>query len=149
MLHGRSEFRLLTEFVCKLISTTRIVTRKKKNLHLEGSKKRGRVAAGKEKDSESSESFNTLLKRSIQEGMASVVGFEFYLDPAIAAKDIARYTLILEKMFTLGSKLIEVRCAEVLYRNLSPSFEKRDDHDLTKYFEDAKKKWLLGESRER
>lgn len=101
---------------------------------------------------ENNESFNTLLKRSIQEGIASVVGHqtavavEFYLDPSIAAKDIARYTLIMEKMFKLGSKLIEERCAEILYHNLGLAFMKHEEYNLTRYVEDAKKKWLLGET---
>src|SRR5579872_1156964 len=63
-------------------------------------------------------SFNAVLKRSIQEGIASFVGHqtavavEFYLGPSIASKDIVRYTSIMQKMFTLGSKLIEERCAK-------------------------------------
>lgn len=100
----------------------------------------------------SGETFNTVLKRSVQEGIASVVGrqtaisVEFYLDPSMASKDIARYTLSLEKMFTLGAKLIEERCAQVLYHNMGLNFQKRDDYKLNDYVEDAKKKWLLGES---
>jgi hypothetical protein len=99
-----------------------------------------------------SESFNSELKRSIQEGIASVVGHqtaiavEFYLDPAIASKDIVRYTAMLEKMFMAGSKLIEERCAEALYHNMGLSFDKRANYNLSNYVEDAKKKWLLGES---
>jgi hypothetical protein len=99
-----------------------------------------------------SESFNTVLKRSVQEGIASVVGHqtavavEFYLDPSIASKDIARYTTIMQKMFTIGSKLMEERCAQVLYHNLGLSFEKHDGYDLSKYVGDAKKRWLLGET---
>jgi hypothetical protein len=98
------------------------------------------------------ESFNSVLKRSIQEGISSVVGHqtavavEFYLDPSIASKDIARYTASLEKMFKLGSKLIEERCAQALYHNMGLSFEKHDGYNLSRYVEDAKKKWLLGES---
>jgi len=90
-----------------------------------------------------SETFNSVLKRSIQEGIASVVGretavsVEFYLDPSIATKDIVRYTASLEKMFKLGSKLIEERCAEILYHNMGIPFEKRDDYNLSSYVEQA------------
>ena len=100
----------------------------------------------------SGETFNSVLKRSVQEGIASVVGrqtaiaVEFYLDPSVASKDIAGYTLSLEKMFTLGSKLIEERCAQALYHNMGLNFQKRDDYNLTNYVEEAKKKWLLGET---
>lgn len=103
-------------------------------------------------EKKSGETFNSVLKRSVQEGIASVVGretaiaVEFYLDPSIASKDIARYTLSLEKMFTLGAKLIEERCAQALYHNMGLSFQKRDDYKLSNYVEDAKKKWLLGET---
>jgi hypothetical protein len=67
-----------------------------------------------------SEGFNAVLKRSIQQGISSVVGretaisVEFYIDPAIAAKDISGYAKSLEKMFNLGSKLIEERYAQAL-----------------------------------
>jgi len=100
----------------------------------------------------SGETFNSVLKRSVQEGVASVVGretaiaVEFYLDPSIASKDIARYTLSLEKMFTLGAKVIEERCAQALYHNMGLNFQKRDNYKLTNYVEEAKKKWLLGET---
>jgi hypothetical protein len=99
-----------------------------------------------------SEAFNSVLKRSIQEGIASVVGHqtavavEFYLDPSIAAKNIIQYTASLKKMFTLGSKLIEERCAQALYHNMGLSFDKHENYDLSKYVEDAKKKWLIGET---
>ena len=102
---------------------------------------------------EKSETFSSVLKRSVQEGIASVVGrqtaisVEFYLDPSIAAKDIGRYTSMLEKMFKLGAKLIEERCAEALYHNMGLSFEKHEAYDLSRYVLDAKKKWLLGETR--
>jgi hypothetical protein len=99
-----------------------------------------------------SEAFNSVLKRSIQEGIASVVGHqtavavEFYVDPTMASKNIIQYTASLEKMFTLGSKLIEERCAQILYHNMGLSFDKHENYDLSKYVEDAKKKWLLGET---
>jgi hypothetical protein len=98
------------------------------------------------------ETFNSVLKRSVQEGITSVVGrqtaiaVEFYLDPSIASKDIVRYTQSLEKMFKLGAKLIEERCAQSLYNNMGLDFQKRDDYKLSNYVEDAKKKWLLGET---
>jgi hypothetical protein len=101
---------------------------------------------------EKSETFNVVLKRSIQEGIASVVGHqtavavEFYVDPVMATKDTQRYTAALEKMFTLGAKLIEDRIAENLYRNMGLSFSKHDSYNLSQYVEDAKKKWLLGET---
>ena len=96
--------------------------------------------------------FNTVLRRSIQEGISSVVGrqtavaVEFYLDPSIATKNIEAYTVALEKMFTVGSKLIEDRCAQALYSNMGIDFQRRENFDLTNYVEDAKKKWLLGET---
>jgi hypothetical protein len=111
-----------------------------------------RTGASTDLDQEKSETFNTMLKRSIQEGIASVVGHqtavsvEFYLDPTVASKDIEQYTTSLEKMFTLGAKLIEERCAQVLYHNMGLTFEKHDNYDLNKYVADAKKKWLLGET---
>ncbi len=101
---------------------------------------------------EKAETFNSVLRRSVQEGIASVVGHqtavsvEFYLDPTIATKDIVQYTTALEKMFTVGAKLIEERCAQALYHNMGLSFEKHDGYDLSKYVSDAKKKWLLGET---
>ena len=79
-------------------------------------------------------------------GRETAVSVEFYLDPSIATKDIVRYTASLEKMFKLGSKLIEERCAEVLYHNMGIPFEKRDDYNLSSYVDQAKKKWLLGET---
>jgi hypothetical protein len=97
-------------------------------------------------------SFNTVLRRSIQEGISSVVGretavaVEFYLDPSIATKDILAYTVALERMFTLGSKLIEDRCAQALYSNMGIAFQRRENYKLNNYVEDAKKKWLLGET---
>jgi hypothetical protein len=103
-------------------------------------------------DERPAESFNSVLKRSVQEGIASVVGrqtavaVEFYLDPSIASKDIATYTNSMEKMFSVGAKLMEERCAQALYHNMGLSFEKRDGYNLNRYVEDAKKKWLLGES---
>jgi len=103
-------------------------------------------------EKKSGETFNSVLKRSVQEGIASVVGretaiaVEFYLDPSLASKDIAMYTLSLEKMFMLGAKLIEERCAQALYHNMGLHFQKRDDYKLSNYVDDAKKKWLLGET---
>jgi hypothetical protein len=100
-------------------------------------------------------SFNSVLRRSVQEGIASVVGrqtavaVEFYLDPMMAAKDIAAYTLALEKMFTLGSKLIEERCAQALCANMGITFQRRDNYTLKDYVLDARKKWLLGETSRR
>jgi hypothetical protein len=118
--------------------------------HRPTEKRRGQEPALSQE--KSGETFNSVLKRSVQEGIASVVGrqtaiaVEFYLDPSVASKDIARYTLSLEKMFTLGSKLIEERCAQVLYHNMGLNFQKHDDYKLTNYVEEAKKKWLLGET---
>ena len=100
-------------------------------------------------------SFNAVLRRSIQEGISSVVGretavaVEFYLDPAVAAKDIAAYTVALERMFTLGAKLIEDRCAQALYANMGIAFQRRESFKLKDYVEDARKKWLLGETSSR
>jgi hypothetical protein len=71
---------------------------------------------------------------------------EFYLDPSIASKDILGYTKALEKMFTLGARLIEERCAQALYSNLGIAFQRRENYKLSDYVENAKKKWLLGET---
>ena len=95
--------------------------------------------------------FNTFLKKSLKEGIASVVGrqtassVEFYLDPAIATKDILSYTMALEKMFTVGAKLIEERCAEALYSFMGLEFAKHEEYKLNDYVADAKKKWLRKE----
>jgi len=97
-------------------------------------------------------SFNAILRRSVQEGISSVVGretavaVEFYLDPEIAGKNISAYTIAMEKMFTVGAKLIEERCAQALYANVGISFQRRDGYKLKDYVEDARKKWLLGET---
>ena len=98
------------------------------------------------------EGFNSVLKRSIQQGIASVVGretaisVEFYLDPIIATKDIVRYNVALDKMFKAGAKLIQERCARALFSNLQLDFKHRDDYDLSAYVTEAKRRWLLGES---
>jgi hypothetical protein len=91
------------------------------------------------------ESFPSVLSRSIREGIASVVGrqtalsVEFYLDTSLAVKDILAYTKALERFFTVGSKLIEERCARALYHNLGFEFNARDGYRLCDYVEEAKK----------
>lgn len=95
--------------------------------------------------------FNGVLKKSIGEGIASVVGaqtlvaIDFYLDREVVAKDIEGYTKALEKMFTVESKLIEVRCAQALFSNLGIKFEPNENFKLSNYVEDAKKKWISGD----
>jgi hypothetical protein len=97
--------------------------------------------------------FNVMLKKSIHEGIESVVGrqtavaVEFYLDLSIATKDIVGFTQALEKMFTVGSKLMEERCAQALCHNIGIQFSRHEEYGLKEYVEDAKKRWLLGESR--
>lgn len=97
--------------------------------------------------------FNAILRYSIHQGIESVVGsstakaIEFYLDSSIAGKDIETYTKALEKMFDLGAKMIEDRCAEALYANLKlANFQRRDKYSLTDYVIEAKRLWLLGEN---
>ena len=95
--------------------------------------------------------FNTILKLSLQEGITSVVGretakaVEFYLDPSIATKDISMYTVALEKMFSVGAKLIEERCAKALFDNLRLVFQPNAMFKLSDYVMEARKRWLLGE----
>jgi hypothetical protein len=121
----------------------------KTELHAEGKTGKWTIGVSGERISGS---FNSVLRRSIQEGISSVVGretavaVEFYLDPAIAAKNISAYTISLEKMFTLGAKLIEDRCAQALYANMGIAFQRRENYKLKDYVEDARKKWLLGET---
>ncbi|MGI0092460.1 MAG: hypothetical protein ACREBS_12205, partial [Nitrososphaerales archaeon] len=99
---------------------------------------------------EQSEGFYSVLRRSVQQGIASVVGrdtcisVEFYLDSSIAVKDISSYTKSLEKMFGPGSKLIEERCARALYSNMQLDFALKQDYSLNDYVEEAKKLWLTG-----
>jgi hypothetical protein len=96
--------------------------------------------------------FNGVLKKSIGEGISSAVGsqtlvaVDFYLGREVATKDIVRYTRALERMFTVGSKLIEDRCAQALFSNLKIRFEPKNNFKLSDYVEDAKKKWLSGDS---
>jgi hypothetical protein len=98
-----------------------------------------------------SQGFNSLLRKSIKQGIASVVGtqtavaVEFYLDSNLGSKDIVAYTQALENMFGAGSKLIEQRCAQALYSNLGIAFEKRENYKLSDYTVEAKKKWLTDE----
>jgi hypothetical protein len=86
-----------------------------------------------------------LLSRSIRQGIASVIGketaasVEFYLDTSLAVKDIVAYTAALERIFTVGSELIEERCARALYSNLGYEFRLRDGFKLSDYVEEAKK----------
>ncbi len=93
-----------------------------------------------------SASFQSLLLKSIQQGIASVVGqqtavaVEFYVDSKVAMKDINGYTDALEKMFAAGSKIIEKRCAEALYKNLNLEFEVNENYRLNDYVEEAKRK---------
>ena len=104
------------------------------------------------KKEESGLGFNSALKKSIAEGLASVVGtktvaaVDFYLDPDIAVKDIAAYSRSLEKMFTVGSKLIEDRCAQSLFANLKIKFEPKENFRLDDYVQEARHKWLVGDS---
>jgi hypothetical protein len=96
--------------------------------------------------------FHAVLRKSIHEGIQSVVGretvvsVEFYLDSSMAEKNIVAYTQALEKMFREGAKLIEQRIAQALYFNFQLDFHLTEGNKLNAYVEDAKKKWLLGES---
>ena len=79
-------------------------------------------------------------------GRQTAVAVEFYLDPEIAVKNIAAYTAALETMFKLGAKLMEERCATALYANMGLTFQKRESYKLNDYVQDAKRRWLLGET---
>jgi hypothetical protein len=105
--------------------------------------------------SQDSRGFNALLRKSIKEGISSVVGtstavaVEFYVDSGLGSKDIVAYTEALENMFGAGAKLIEERCAKALYSNLGIAFEKKENYKLSDYVVDAKKKWLTDEGNRR
>lgn len=77
-------------------------------------------------------------------GSETATAVDFYLDPTLATKDIAAYTAAIEKMFSVGSKLIEERCAQALFFNLSLRFQPVENFKLSDYVEDAKRKWLYG-----
>ena len=102
-------------------------------------------------ESEVKGGFYSVLRKSIHEGITSVVGqkttvsVEFYLDSSIATKNIEAYTASLERMFAAGAKIIEQRCAQALYSNLNLDFHKIDSYKLNDYVVDARKKWLSGE----
>jgi hypothetical protein len=99
------------------------------------------------------ETFQAALKRSLRQGISSVVGadtasvVDFYVDPSLATKDIAAYTKAVERMFTVGSKLIEERCARALFFNLKLRFVENQNYKLSDYVEEARRKWLDADSR--
>jgi hypothetical protein len=105
--------------------------------------------------SQEPQGFNSVLRKSIKQGISSVVGtstavaVEFYLDSSLASKDIVAFTKALENMFGAGAKLIEQRCAQALYSNLGLQFEKKENFKLDDYAVDAKKKWLTDEGNRR
>jgi hypothetical protein len=70
------------------------------------------------------------------------VAIDFYLDREVASNDIGKYTEALEKIFSVGSKLIEDRCAQALFSNLKIDFKPDEKLKLSDYVRDAKKKWL-------
>jgi hypothetical protein len=91
------------------------------------------------------ESFPDVLRRSIREGIAAIVGrdtaiaVEFYVDSSLAVKDIAAYTAALQRLFAAGSKTIEERCAKALYSNLGLEFKVVEGFRLDDYVEAARK----------
>jgi hypothetical protein len=90
------------------------------------------------------ESFPDVLRRSIQEGIAAIVGrdtaiaVEFYVDSSLAVKDIAAYDAALQRLFAAGSKTIEERCARTLYSNLGLQFSTVEGFRLKDYVEAAR-----------
>ena len=90
------------------------------------------------------ESFPDVLRRSIQEGIAAIVGrdtaiaVEFYLDSSLAVKDIAAYTAALQRLFAAGAKTIEERCALTFYSNLGLQFKVVEGFGLDDYVEAAR-----------
>jgi len=94
--------------------------------------------------SETAEDFPDVLRRSIQEGIARTVGkdtaiaVEFYVDSSLAVKDIAAYTVALQRMFRAGSKTLEERCARTLYANLGLEFKVVEGYELDDYVEAAR-----------
>ena len=96
------------------------------------------------RQSQGGNSFPDVLRRSIQEGIAAVVGretaiaVEFYVDSSLAVKDIAAYTVALQRLFAAGSKTIEERCARTLYSNLGLEFEAVEGFRLDDYVEAAR-----------
>ena len=91
------------------------------------------------------EGFAEILRRSIQQGLESVVGHqtamavEFYIDSSLAAKDIVLYTRALEKMFGDSSKQIEESCAQILYSNLKLEFQWNENYRLSDYVRAAQR----------
>jgi limonene-1,2-epoxide hydrolase len=96
------------------------------------------------KRSETAEDFPDVLRRSIQEGITRTVGretamaVEFYVDSSLAVKDIAAYTVALQRMFRAGSKILEERCARTLYANLGLEFKVVAGYELDDYVEAAR-----------
>ena len=90
------------------------------------------------------ESFGDLLRRSVREGIAAVIGrdtaiaVEFYLDSSLAVKDISAYTAALQRLFAAGSKTIEERCAKALYSNLGLEFKVVEGFTLDDYVKAAR-----------
>jgi hypothetical protein len=90
------------------------------------------------------ESFPDVLRRSIREGIAAIVGrdtaiaVEFYVDSSLAVKDISAYTAALQRLFAAGSKTIEERCAKALYSNLGLEFKVVEGFRLDDYVKAAR-----------
>jgi hypothetical protein len=106
-------------------------------------RKRGEV------DEEGDREFSELLRRSIQQGIAAIVGrdtataVEFYLDSSLAVKDIAAYTAALHQLFGAGSKFVEERCARTLYTNLGLEFKVVEGSKLDAYVEAARRRTTM------
>ena len=94
---------------------------------------------------EGAKSFEDVLRRSIQEGIAATVGrdvamaVEFYVDSSLAVKDISAYAAALQRLFADGSKVIEERCARALYSSLGLEFKAVSGLRLDDYVEAARK----------
>jgi len=90
------------------------------------------------------ESFPDVLRRSIREGIAAIVGrdtaiaVEFYVDSSLAVKDVSAYAAALQRLFAAGSKTIEERCAKALYSNLGLEFKVVEGFRLDDYVKAAR-----------
>jgi hypothetical protein len=100
-------------------------------------------------DEKDDRKFSELLRRSIQQGIAAIVGrdtataVEFYLDSSLAVKDIAAYTVALHQLFGAGSKFVEERCARTLYTNLGLEFKVVEGSRLDAYVEAARTQTMM------
>ena len=86
------------------------------------------------------------LVRAINEGLDESLGegaaraLKFYVEPSIAARNIAEFTNSLRKILTVGEDLIEKKIAAKLYENVGLQFVEKPGYDLAKYVQEAQAK---------